>query len=87
MAAATNKVFWAFVWYLKNNPYKAAGGLTNDDIDNMAELFATENSTEITDATDQGGTYTDVEWPGTITAVQDVPSVNQANYPEKHKGS
>lgn len=30
----------------------------------MALLFANTNSSEIGSATDPGGTYTDIEWPG-----------------------
>lgn len=59
--AATTKVFWAYNWYLMNNPHKA--NLSRQEIHLMAEKFAAANSTEITDATDPGGTYTDVEWP------------------------
>lgn len=91
MAASTSVTFWAFVRYLKSNRHKAAGSMTNDDIDNMAEAFAAANSTEITDATDPGGTYTDVEWPdknggaSSITATS--TNTDRAWYPEQHKGS
>lgn len=85
MAASADCIFWGFCWYVRHNPYKTFSGMTEDDFVNMAELFAAENSTELT-ATDPG-TYTDVEWPGTITAAQDTASCDQANYPEKHKGS
>jgi len=72
MAASTDVTFWAYTWYLMNNPYKSH--LSRDDIHWMAEKFAATNSTEITSATDPGGTYTDIEWPdqagaGSVTAV------------------
>jgi len=73
MAASTDVTFWSFIWYIMNNPFKQT--LTRQDIHLMAEKFAATNSTEITSATDPGGTYTDIEWPdknggaGTVTAV------------------
>lgn len=69
MAADANKTFWSFVWYLMNNPDKS--NPSRQDIHRMAEQFAATNSDEITSATDPGGTYTQIEWPGTngVTAV------------------
>ncbi len=69
MAATTNVTFWSFVWYLVNNPDKTEP--TRQDIVKMARLFADTNSEEVSDATDPGGTYTDIEWPGAngVTAV------------------
>lgn len=81
-----DKVFWSFLWYLKHNPFKALGGMGEDDLDNMAALFAAENSDALS-AADPGGTYTDVEWPGTITAVQDTASIDQADFPEYEAGA
>ncbi len=67
--ATTNVTFWAYNWYLMNNPHKTS--FTRQDIRKMALLFAATNSTEVTTATDPGGTYTGIEWPGTngVTAV------------------
>ena len=62
MAADANKTFWSYNWYIMNNPNKA--NLSRQDIRKMALLFADTNSDEITDATDPGGTYTEIEWPG-----------------------
>lgn len=62
MAANANLTFWSYNWYLMNNPNKTH--LTRQDIHLMAEKFAATNSDEITDATDPGGTYTAIEWPG-----------------------
>ena len=69
MAASTTVTFWSFVWYLMNNPDKP--NPSRQDIRKMALLFADTNSDEVTDATDPGGTYTDIEWPGAngVTAV------------------
>ena len=90
MAATTTVTFYAYNYYLKHNPYKSAGGMTNDDIDTMAKLFADANSTEITTTTDPAGTYTDIEWPdgsggaSSITAIASAASIDRAHYPEKH---
>jgi hypothetical protein len=71
--ATTDVTFWAYNWYIMNNPHKT--NLTRQDIHEMAEMFAAANSTEITSSTDPGGTYTGIEWPdasggaSTITAV------------------
>lgn len=72
MAASTDVTFWAYNWYIMNNPNKSS--FTKQDIHLMAEKFAAANSTEITSATDPGGAYTDIEWPdqagaGTVAAV------------------
>lgn len=107
--ATTDVTFWSYNWYIMNNPYKTP--LTRQDIHEMAEMFANANSTEITSATDPGGTYTDIEWPdlsggaSTITAIGNSSTditgnvrwdlidqaskatLDQANYPERHKGS
>jgi len=78
MAASTDVTFWAFVWYIMNNPYKKK--LTRQDIHEMAEMFAAANQTELS-TSDPGGTYgagaaaTNIEWPdknggaSTITAI------------------
>ena len=69
MAATTTVTFWAYNWYLMNNPDKTS--FTKQDIRKMALLFAATNAEEVTDATDPGGTYTGIEWPGAngVTAV------------------
>ena len=107
--ASTDVTFWAYNWYLMNNPHKTH--LSRQDIHEMALKFAATNSTEITSATDPGGTYTDIEWPdkdggaGSVTAVGNSTTdrkgtvswdivdsaskvtLDQAWYPERHKGS
>lgn len=75
MTASVNVTFWAYNWYLMNNPYK--DNLTKQDIHDMAVRFAYTNQDEVTSyATgDPGGTYTGIEWPdlgggtSSITAV------------------
>jgi hypothetical protein len=69
MAASTDVTFWAYNWYIMNNPNKDT--YTKKDIVDMARKFAATNSAEVTSGTDPGGTYTDIEWPGAngVTAV------------------
>lgn len=93
---ATGYSFWAFVHYLENNPHKAAGGLTNQDIEDMALLFYSYNTTAVNATRPAvGADFTDVDWPdftavadaGGITATRDTASIDAARYPESHRGS
>lgn len=89
MAASTTVTFWAFVHYVKNNPFKSVESMNEDDFDAMAEGFTRENAAEFPAATGADtiavdGTYTDIAWPGNIQAVRDEATCNQADYPEKH---
>jgi hypothetical protein len=90
MAGTANHTFWGFVRYLKGNPFKDSDGMTNDDIDDMAEMFAVQNSDEITDATDPG-TYTSIEYPtidGTGVAIDTTENtLHRANWPERHRAT
>jgi len=88
MAASCNQAFWAFVVYVRNNPFKGPGGMTVDDFNNMVAKFQAANSTEITSSTDPG-TFDTIEWPdqdgaGTVSAT--TATVGQAWYPEQHPG-
>ncbi len=67
--ATRDDLFWAYNWYLMNNPNKTS--FTRQDIRKMALLFAATNVTEVSSGTDPGGTYTDIQWPGSngVTAV------------------
>ncbi len=96
MAAETGMVFWAFEHYLKNNPHKAAGGLTNDDITAMADLFYSYNSNAVARVRpDVGSDFTNIDWPdftdvedeGGVDAIRDTATIDQARYPESHRGS
>lgn len=74
--------------YVMRNPYKKFGGMTNDDFDAMFDLFVAENS-EISSTpsfADAAGTGT-LSFPGDIAAADSQSNADQANYPEKHKGS
>ena len=93
--ASTGMVFWAFEHYLKNNPHKGPGGLTNEDIEAMADLFYSYNTTSVATArTAIDAAFTDCDWPdftavadaGGIDAVRD-GTVLRARYPESHRGS
>ena len=82
MAATADRIFWAFVWYAKHNPYKSMDNMTSDDFDAMVTGYALENSTELSAA--DPGTYTDVEYPGAITADNATTTTDQVDYPEEH---
>ena len=74
--------------YVLRNRYKSTGGMTNDDFDNMFDLFVAENS-EISATPsfeDAAGTGT-LSFPGAITAADDQANADQAIYPERHKGA
>jgi len=95
-ASETGLVFWAFEHYLKNNPHKGPGGLTNDDITAMADLFYSFNTTAVAAARPAvDAAFTDCDWPdfttvedeGGIDAVRDTATINQARFPETHRGS
>lgn len=74
--------------YLLRNPFKSTGGMTNDDFDNMFDLFVAENSEISATPTfeDAAGTGT-LSFPGAIAAADDQSNADQALYPERHYGS
>jgi len=86
MAATADVTFWSFAWWIRHNPFKTFGSMSEQDFIDMAELFAATNSEELS-ATDPGGTYTGIEWPGGITAAQTTTSTDQSTYPDQHKGA
>lgn len=45
MAVAANKIFWGFLFYVRENPYKSVEEMTWDDLYEMAKLFAVVNAT------------------------------------------
>lgn len=94
--ASTGQLFWAFEHYLKNNPFKGPGGMTNEDITAAADLFYLFNTTSAGGARPAVGVaFTDCDWPdfGTvgdaagINAVRDSKTIDQARFPESHRGS
>ena len=91
---ATGMPLWAFEHYLKNNPHKGPGGLTNDDITAMADLFYSFNTTIVgVTRPAVAAAFTDCDWPdfgtvadaGGINAVRDTKTIDQARYPESHR--
>ena len=82
MAASANDIFWSYDWYIMNNPFKATGGMTNDDLTAMRDLFIAANAELSTTAS-----YSSAEFPGAITAAATVVAINQSIYPEKHVGA
>lgn len=55
MAITADKVFWAFIFYVKHNPFKSIDNMTENDFDAMVKQFAAVNKTQgpITEATAQ----------------------------------
>jgi hypothetical protein len=81
MTAPTADVtFWGFVWWITHNRYQIMDAMTETEFLEAAALFAAENSDALSAA--DPATYTDLEWPGTITAAQDVASCDASNYPQ-----
>jgi len=81
-----NATLWGFLAYVKRNPYKSVGGMTFDDLQNMADMYIAENVYADSELSSTAS-YTDCEFPGTIQAADTVAAGDQADYPEKHKGS
>jgi len=74
--------------FVLRNPFKSTGGMTNDDFDNMFDLFVAENA-EISATPsfeDAAGTGT-LSFPGAIAAADSQSNADQATYPEKHLGA
>ena len=93
--AQSDESMWAFEHYLKNNPLKKPGGLTNDDITAMADLFYSYNTTAVGTARPAvDAAFGDCDWPdftavadaGGVTATRDTASIDQARYPDSHRG-
>ena len=94
--AQSDEAMWAFEHYLKNNPLKGPGGLTNDDITAMADLFYSYNNTAVGTARPAiDANFGDCDWPdytavadaGGVQATRDTLSIDQARFPESHRGS
>ena len=45
MASTADKVFWGFIFYVKNNPFKSIDNMTENDFDAMVKQFAAVNVT------------------------------------------
>jgi len=78
----------SFRAYVMRNPLKTFGGMTADDFDAMFDLFVAENAEISSTASflDEAETGT-LSFPGAIAAADSQANADQANYPEKHKGS
>ena len=64
MASDGGMAFWAFVHYIENNPHKAVGGMTNDDIEDMALLFYATNLSIISQARPAvNAAFTNADYP------------------------
>lgn len=45
MTITADKVFWGFIFYVKNNPFKSIDNMTENDFDAMVKQFAAVNVT------------------------------------------
>lgn len=93
--AQSNEAMWAFEHYLKYSPLKGPGGLTNDDITAMADLFYSFNTSAVGTARPAlAANFGDCDWPdftavvdaGGIQATRDTASIDAARFPESHRG-
>jgi len=102
MASDAGMAYWGFVWYITHNPFKPVNGMTIEDIDKMADLYYASNATIINQAkpytsiyeTNTAAAFTNADFPdkdggdGTGIAATTAPAaINQAVFPETHKGS
>lgn len=101
--ATAGMAFWGFVWYITHNPHKEIGDMTMDDIDDMADLYYVHNASAITETktytdiheTNTATAFTGAYYPdlagsgdaGGIAATTANAAVDQARYPETHRGS
>jgi len=96
-----NQILWGFLRYARNNPHSHLNSVHWDEIDKMAEMFATTNYTDSNDTlttTDPGayGTAQDVPAKGAVIGSADGTGVScaaptsavydQAQYPQDHHG-
>lgn len=98
MAVSTgNQYLWSFLRWARKNPYKTIeAGMTWDDMDAMAQLFARVNETDAGTATetDPLSYGVDVDIPGKTTDNDDGAGISfttptdalcsQSRYPESH---
>jgi hypothetical protein len=78
---------WSLRAYVLRNRYKSTGGMTNDDFDNMFDLFVAENSEISSTPSYADASSGTLSFPGAITAADDQANADQAIYPERHKGA
>lgn len=50
MAATVDQTLWAFIMYVKNNPFKSMDAMTEQDFDAMVKQFMLVNATQADDA-------------------------------------
>ena len=100
--ATAGLAFWGFVWYLTHNPHKKVDGMTIEDIEDMADLFYVNNATAIGETktfgsileTNTATAFTGVFYPDPaesgdaagIAATTAPAAIDQAQYPERHRG-
>ena len=93
MATDGGMAFWAFVHYLQNNPLKTH--YTSDDIEALALRFYATNSSIINQSRPAvGSAFTNADYPkkddsdgAGVAAFRNTVTIDQAEYPESHRGS
>ena len=84
-----NATLWGFLAYVKRNPYKSVGGMTFDDLMDMADMYIDINDDENELSTTAG--YDDSLFPtfdGTGTQAADTAAAGgAAMYPERHNNT
>ena len=101
MAVTTVNTLYAFIYWLKHNPYKSVeAGFTHDDLDNMLEMFCTVNTTAGTLVTTDPLSYgADMDIPGNANDGSEVTDAagdtfttptqalcDASKYPDSHYG-
>ena len=61
--ATTQQTFWGFLWWIKHNRHKSIEAMTEDDLDAMAQAFATVNITPSTITTTDPLAYGTLDFP------------------------
>ena len=60
MAATADQTLWAFIMYVKNNPFKSMDAMTENDFDAMVKQFVAVNKTQATGNLTEA---TALDWP------------------------
>lgn len=91
MAITADITFWAFVWWIKGNPFKSIESMNEQDFDDMVTAFVTENETDVPFTTTDHGTYTGITYPAKDTAAGSGGAAAQTQaareasaYPDQH---
>lgn len=90
--ATTQQTFWGFLWWIKHNRHKSIEAMTEDDLDAMAQAFATVNTTPSTITTTDPLSYGTLDFPKKggladatgLQAAATQAACDQSHYPDTH---